>query len=100
MRDATPTLRPTFVAYLDRLIATHARSTVTSTATRLNHFAGHLAQVDPGLRSLAELDRRRHIETFLTATATGRSSRGGGPLSAPERTEEHTSEPQSIMRHS
>ncbi len=85
MRDATPTLRPTFVAYLDRLIATHARNTVTSTASRLNHFAAHLAQVDPDLMSLAGLDRRRHIETFLTATATGVSSRGGGPLSASER---------------
>ncbi len=85
MRDATPTLRPTFVAYLDRLIATHARGTVTSTASRLNHFAAHLAEVDPDLTSLAGLDRRRHIETFLTATATAVSSRGGGPLSASER---------------
>lgn len=85
MREATPALRPTFVAYLDRLIATHARATVTSTASRLNHFAAHLARVDPGLRSLADLDRRRHIETFLTATATGCSSRGGTPLSASER---------------
>ena len=85
MRDATPALRPTFVAYLDRLVATHARGTVTGTATRLNHFAAHLAQVDPALISLADLDRRRHIETYLTATATAVSSRGGGPLSVSER---------------
>ncbi len=85
MRDATPVLAPTFVAYLDRLIATHARGTVTSTASRLNHFAAHLALVDPGLATLADLDRRRHIETYLTATAVGRSSHGGGPLSASER---------------
>jgi len=85
MRDATPTLRPTFVAYLDRLITTHARGTVTSTATRLDYFAAHLAQVDRGLISLAQLDRRRHIETYLTATATARRSRGGGPLSVSER---------------
>ncbi len=85
MRDATPALRPTFVAYLDRLIATHARGTVTGTASRLNHFAAHLAQVDPTLISLAELDRRRHIETYLTATAAARSSHGGGPLSVSER---------------
>jgi integrase len=85
MRDATPALRPTFVAYLDRLIATHARTTVTSTASRLNHFAAHLALVDPDLASLADLDCRRHIESYLTATALGRSSRGGGPLSASER---------------
>lgn len=48
-------------------------------------FAAHLALVDPDLASLADLDRRRHIETYLTATAIGCSSRGGGPLSASER---------------
>jgi integrase len=85
MRDATETLRPVFVAYLDRLLATHTRSTVTGTASRLNHFAAHLARVEPDLATLAALDRRRHIETYLTATATSRSSRGGGPLSASER---------------
>ena len=85
MRDATEVLRPVFVAYLDRLLATHTRSTVTGTASRLNHFAAHLARVEPGLTTLADLDRRRHIETYLTMTATGRSSRGGGPLSASER---------------
>src|SRR5699024_8669496 len=42
-------------------------------------------RVDPDLINLADLDRRRHVETYLTATATGRSSRGGGPLSASER---------------
>ena len=61
MRDATPALRGSFVAYLDRLTATHSRGTrLTGTATRLNHFAAHLAAVDPALSSLVELDRRRH----------------------------------------
>jgi hypothetical protein len=41
--------------------------------------------VDPDLASLAELDRRRHIETYLTAVATATSSRDGAPLSASER---------------
>jgi integrase len=85
MRDAPPALRPTFVAYLDRLLATHTRSTVTGTASRLNHFAAHLATVDPGLASLADLDRRRHIETYLTATAQAANSRTGAPLSVSER---------------
>ena len=85
MRDATPVLRPVFVAYLDRLVATHSRSTITGTATRLNHFAAHLAAVDPGLASLAGLERRRHIETFLTATAAATNCRTGGPLSPSER---------------
>jgi len=85
MRDATPALQETFVAYLDRLTATHTRGTVTGTATRLNHFAAHLAAVDPPLTSLAELDRRRHIETYLTATAEATNSRTGAPIQASER---------------
>ena len=85
MHDATDVLRPTFVAYLDRLIATHSRGTVTGTATRLNHFAAHLAAVDPQLPSLARLDRRRHIETYLTATAEAINSRTGAPISVSER---------------
>ena len=85
MRDASPTLRSSFVAYLDRLTATHSRGTVTGTATRLNHFAAHLAAVDPALASLAELDRRRHIETYLTATAAATNSRTGAPIQASER---------------
>lgn len=71
MRDASPALQGSFVAYLDRLTATHTRGTVTGTATRLNHFAAHLAAVDPALPSLAELDRRRHIETYLTGDRRG-----------------------------
>jgi hypothetical protein len=85
MRDATPALRGSFVAYLDRLTATHSRGTVTGTATRLNHFAAHLAAVDPALSSLVELDRRRHIETYLTATAVATNSRTGAPIQASER---------------
>jgi hypothetical protein len=77
MHAATPRLRPTFVAYLDRLTATHARNTVTGTASRLNDFAAHLAAIDPDLPSVAELDRRRHIETYLTATAEAVNSRTG-----------------------
>ena len=85
MRDATDALQPTFVAYLDRLIATHSRNTVTGTASRLNHFAAHLTDVDPDLASLAQLDRRRHIETYLTATAEAVNSRTGTPISISER---------------
>ena len=85
MRYATPALQESFVAYLDRLTATHSRGTVTGTATRLNHFAAHLAAVDPALMSLADLDRRRHIETYLTATAEAMNSRTGAPIQASER---------------
>ena len=85
MFAATDTLRPTFVAYLDRLTATHAPQTVTGTASRLNTFAAHLAVVDPALKDLASLDRQRHIETYLTATAEAVNSRTGAPLSPTER---------------
>lgn len=85
MRDASPSLRGSFVAYLDRLTATHSRGTVAGTATRLNHFAAHLYAVDPTLASLANLDRRRHIETYLTATAEATNSRTGAPIQASER---------------
>ena len=85
MNAATDVLRPTFVAYLDRLTATHARQTVTSTASRLNTFAAHLTEIDPDLPGLDSLDRQRHIETYLTATAAAVNSRTGTPLSTTER---------------
>ena len=85
MADVPANLRGSFVAYLERLTATHARQTVGGTATRLAHFGRHLAGIDPGLGSLAGLDRRRHIETYLTAVAEALSSRRGQPISASER---------------
>ena len=78
-------LRPSFVAYLDRLVGTHAAGTVTGTASRLAAFGRHLAAVDPALPSLTDLDRKRHIETYLTALAEARHPRTGAPLSVAER---------------
>jgi integrase len=85
MADVPVGLRPSFVGYLERLRATCAPATVSGRATHLAHFGRHLASIDPQLSSLAELDRRRHIEPYLTKVAQGRSSRTGGPLSADER---------------
>ncbi len=85
MRDVAPALRPSFVRYLDHLVGTHARATVTGTATRLAHFGRFLATTDPELRSLRDLDRRRHIEPYLAAVAQARASRRGTALSATER---------------
>jgi integrase len=85
LADVPGPLRPSFVGYLERLTGTHARSTVTGTATRLAHFGRHLAQVDPGLPSLARLDRRRHIEPYLTAVAEAARPTDGAPISASER---------------
>jgi integrase len=85
MAEVPDTLRPSFVAYLDRLTATHARSTVGGTATRLAAFGRHLGAVDPALTTLADLDRRRHIETYLVATARATNTRTGAPLAVGER---------------
>ena len=78
-------LRASFVAYLERLAGTQVLGTVTSRATRLAHFGRFLAQVDPNLASLGELDRRRHIEPYLSAVADARSSTSGRPIAVSER---------------
>ena len=62
MREATPALRPSFVAYLDRLTATHTRSTVTGTASRLN-----------ALRRPPRPDRRRTCPGWPRWTGDGTS---------------------------
>ena len=70
--------------YTSAISGTHESSTMEGIAIRLAHFGRHLAATDPGLDSLAGLDRQRHIETYLAATAVARASRGGQPISAGE----------------
>jgi hypothetical protein len=70
--------------YTTALSGTHERSTMDGIAIRLAHFGRHLAETDPGLDSLASLDRQRHIETYLAAVATARATRGGQLISAGE----------------
>ena len=77
-------LRDRFIAYLERLGATHARSTVSGTAGRLAYFGQHVGQIAPGLSSLAQLERA-HIESYLAAVAKARTWHTGAPLSAAER---------------
>ncbi|MGI5182313.1 tyrosine-type recombinase/integrase [Dactylosporangium sp. CA-152071] len=69
--------------YTTALIGTHAPSTCDGIAIRLAHFGRHLAAIDPGLDSLAQLERQPHIETYLAAVAAGRL-RGGQPISVGE----------------
>jgi integrase len=73
------------VAYLDCASGTRTRATVLSIAARLGHFARFLAAQDPGLASLADLDRQRHLEPYLAAVAAARHPRTGVQLSASER---------------
>jgi integrase len=70
--------------YTSAISGTHERSTMDGIAIRLGHFGRHLAAVDPGLDSLAGLDRQRHIETYLAATAVATALRRGQPIGAGE----------------
>jgi site-specific recombinase XerD len=75
-------LRRSMVAYLERCAATLARSTVSGTASELAHFGRFLAGVDPTLSSFADLDRRRHIEPYLSAVAAAVNQRTGEAITA------------------
>ncbi len=75
-------LRRSMVAYLERCAATLSRSTVSGTASELAHFGRFLASVDPALDTFARLDRRRHIEPYLSAVAAAVNHRTGLPITA------------------
>jgi integrase len=80
MAEVAEPLRGAFVAYLHRRKATCKTKTVSSLATRLAGFGQFLAQIDPELESLAQLDRRRHIEPFLTSLTGATNSVTGEPI--------------------
>lgn len=85
MADVPAALRPAFVAYLNRKYATCVPKTVSSIATRLAHFGRYLAGADPALTSLNQLDRRRHIEPFITSLTTATNSVTGDPITVADR---------------
>ena len=58
---------------------------VRTVARHLAAFGEHLGAVDPHIANLAELDRRRHIEPFLTTVAAGTRKDNGQPVSINER---------------
>ena len=78
-------LVPSFVAYVERLRATHAHSTICGIVTHLGCFGRHLALVDPEIKSLGELERQRHIESYLTVVARATRAIDGAPISIEER---------------
>ena len=78
----SPQVRRPMTAYLERLQGTHARSSVQGTASELAHFGRFLARHDPGLASLALLDRQRHIEPYLNEVAVAVNHRTGQPIAA------------------
>jgi len=84
MAGVAEPLRGSFVAYLRRKSATCRPKTVSAIATRLAHFGRFLAETDPGLESLAALDRRAHIEAYLAAT-TAAVTAAGEPITVADR---------------
>ncbi len=78
-------LRGELIGYLERKRATCERKTVSAMATRLKHFGEFLTKIDPGLTSVRDLDRRRHIEPFLASLVDAVSDKDGGPISIGDR---------------
>ncbi len=78
----TPQVRRPMTAYLERLQATLARSSVQGAASELAHFGRFLARHDPGLSSLSLLDRQRHIEPYLNEVAVAVNHRTGQSIAA------------------
>ena len=85
MADVPESLREAFVGYLKRKSATCRPKTVSSLASRLASFGRFLGDIDPELASLAGLDRRRHIEPFITSLVDARNTVTGEPISVADR---------------
>ncbi|HTW98806.1 MAG TPA: tyrosine-type recombinase/integrase, partial [Acidimicrobiales bacterium] len=81
MAEVPSALRGSFVAYLERKTGTCRLDTVTCLATRLSHFGRFLGELDPALGSLAGLDRRRHIEPYLSSLTATLNEKNGEPIS-------------------
>jgi len=73
-------LRRSMASYLERLTATLSHSTVSGTASELAHFGRFLARNFPEITSFAELDRRSHVEPYLSAAASAINHRTGAPI--------------------
>jgi site-specific recombinase XerD len=78
----TDQVRKPMTGYLERLAGTLARSSVQGAASELAHFGRFLARHDPGLVSMALLDRQRHIEPYLNEVASAVNRRTGAPIAA------------------
>jgi integrase len=85
MREVAEPIRSSLVAYLERKQATCVTKTVSCLASRLTDFGRFLAIADPDLTSLSGLDRRRHIEPYLTWLVHAPNSKRDGEISVAER---------------
>jgi integrase len=85
LTEVRPVIRETMIAYLERKRATCQPKTVSGLATRLKHFGVFLAHVDPGLDSIAHLDRRSHIEPYLTSLVEAVNSKNDELITVADR---------------
>lgn len=85
LAEVRPPVQTAMVAYLERKRATCAPKTITALATRLKHFGVFLAGVDPELDSIGALDRRKHIEPYLTWLVDATSIKNGEPITVADR---------------
>jgi integrase len=81
----TPQIASALTSYLERKRATCTARTVSSLATRLTHFGRFLTETDPGLTALKHLDRRRHIEPYLSWLVDAPSSKNQTVITVAER---------------
>jgi integrase len=81
----TEPIAAAMIAYLNAKKATCARKTVSCLATRLMHFGRFLTATDPDLTRLSQLDRRRHIEPYLSALVEAANTKTDGVITAAER---------------
>lgn len=85
LAEVAAPLRGELIGYLERKRATCERKTVSTMATRLRHFGEFLTSIDPTLTSVQDLDRRRHIEPFLSSLLDAVSQKDGAPISIGDR---------------
>ncbi|WP_326828513.1 site-specific integrase [Streptosporangium sp. NBC_01810] len=78
-------IRETMIAYLERKRATCQPKTVSAIATRLKHFGVFLAQTDPALDSISSLERRKHIEPYLTSLVDAVNSKNDELITVADR---------------
>ncbi|MCX2750449.1 tyrosine-type recombinase/integrase [Arthrobacter sp. MI7-26] len=85
LAQVRPTIRTAMLAYLERKRATCRPKTVSTIATRLKHFGVFLAAIDPDLDSVAALDRRKHIEPYLSSIVDAVNTKNGESITVADR---------------
>jgi integrase len=85
LQGVSPPVRAALVAYLERKRATCAPKTVSCLATRLMHFGVFLARTDPTLQSIADLQRCRHVEPYLSAQVDAINTKTNQVITVAER---------------